>query len=261
MNVVPNKTTTRIQSLARANAILEVIEMQGEATLASITKTTGLNKTTAFYLLGSLVDLGFVQRLDCGKGFKLGMRNLELGRAVQRGMNLVDIAKLSLTKLCLSTRETVSLAVPRVSDALIVESLEGTHSVRLSSYSGTRAPYHAASCGKVILANLDEATRHAIYNSCGLNPITPKTLTGVAALESQLVDIRRDGHGFDMEEMEMEARCVAVPIFDAFGQVVAAISVAGPKSRMTMEWLREIAVLIKVETIDINKRLGSKNVT
>ena len=64
MNASPKDTSVRIQSLARGNAILGVIEKHGVATLATIARQTGLNKTTAFYLLGSLVDLGFVERLD-----------------------------------------------------------------------------------------------------------------------------------------------------------------------------------------------------
>jgi DNA-binding IclR family transcriptional regulator len=256
MNASLKDTSVRIQSLARGNAILRVIEKHGVATLATIAKQTGLNKTTAFYLLGSLVDLGFVERLDQARGFQLGLRNLELGKAVQRRMSIVDMSKPTLTKLCLATRETVNLAVPYLLDALIVESLEGTHGVRVTSYAGTRAPYHATACGKVILAYFDEASRHAIYDSRGLDAITPRTLTSVAALEAQLTEIKRVGHGFDLEEMEDSAQCVSAPIFDAFGKVAAAISVAGPKSRMTMDALTAIAALIKVETTAISKRLG-----
>ena len=256
MGASTKETKIRIQSLARGNAILEVIEKHGVATLASITRQTGLNKTTAFYLLESLVGLGFVERLDQARGFQLGLRNLELGKAVQRRMSIIETARPSLTKLCLATRETVNLAVPYLLDALIVESLEGTHGVRVTSYAGTRAPYHATACGKVILAYFDEASRHAIYNSRGLDAITPKTLTSVAALEAQLAEIRRVGHGFDLEEMEDSAQCVAAPVVDAFGKVAAAISIAGPKSRTTIESLTAIASLIKAETAEISKRLG-----
>jgi IclR family acetate operon transcriptional repressor len=256
MGASTKETKIRIQSLARGNAILAVIEKHGVATLASITRQTGLNKTTAFYLLESLVGLGFVERLDQARGFQLGLRNLELGKAVQRRMSIIETAKPSLTKLCLATRETVNLAVPYLLDALIVESLEGSHGVRVTSYAGTRAPYHATACGKVILAYLDEASRHAIYNSRGLDAITPRTLTSVAALEAQLAEIRRVGHGFDLEEMEDSAHCVAAPVVDAFGKVAAAVSIAGPKSRTTTESLTAIASLIKAETAEISKRLG-----
>jgi DNA-binding IclR family transcriptional regulator len=253
----PKYANVRIQSLARGNAILEVIERAGVATLATIARETGLNKTTAFYLLSSLVDLGFVERLDQAGGFQLGLRNLELGKAVQRRMSIIDTARPALTRLCFATKETVNLAVPYLFDALIVESLESTHGVRVTSYAGTRAPYHATALGKVILAHFDEASRHAIYDSRGLDAITPNTLTNVSTLEAQLAEIRRVGHGFDLEEMEDSAQCVAGPIFDGFGKVAASISIAGPKNRMTVVALTAIAALIKAETTEIGRRLGA----
>jgi IclR family acetate operon transcriptional repressor len=214
-----------------------------------------LNKTTAFYLVSSLAELGFVERVD--GGFRLGLRNLQLGKAVQRQTSVIDIAKPSLTRLCIATKETVNLAVPYLLDALIVESLEGIHGVRVTSYAGTRAPYHATACGKAILAHFDEASRFAVYESRGVQPITPKTLTSVEALEAQLAEVRRTGHAFDLEEMEDSAHCVSVPIFAPFGNIAAAISVAGPKSRMTMEALTTIAKLIKAEVVDVNQRLAT----
>lgn len=246
-------TRVHIQSLARANAILQVVEQNGVAPLAAIARATGLNKTTAFYLVSSLAELGFVERVD--GGFRLGLRNLELGKAVQRQTSIIEIAKPSLTRLCIATKETVNLAVPYLLDALIIESLEGIHGVRVTSYAGTRAPYHATACGKAILAHFDEASRFAVYQSRGLGSVTPKTLTCVETLEAQLVEIRRAGHAFDLEEMEDSAYCVSVPIFETFGNIAAAISVAGPKSRMTIETLTDIAKLIKVEVGEISRRL------
>lgn len=244
----------RIQSLARANAILGVIEESGTATLATIARTTGLNKTTAFYLVSSLVELGFAERVD--GGFRLGLRNLELGKAVQRRTSVIDIAKPSLNRLCIATKETVNLAVPYLLDALIVESLEGAHGLRVTSYAGTRAPYHATACGKAMLAYFDEAHRRSVYESRGLHSVTPKTLTSVSALEAELDEIRRRGHAFDLEEMEDSAQCVSAPVFSPFGDVAAAISVAGPKSRMTMETLTAIAQLIRTEAAGITQRLA-----
>jgi DNA-binding IclR family transcriptional regulator len=257
MGASPKDSRVRIQSLARGNAVLTVIAKDGVATLASIAKQTGLNKTTAFYILESLVGLGFVERKDPGQGYSLGLRNLELGKAVQRRLSIVDTATPALTKLCLATKETVNLAVPYLLDALIVVSLEGTRGVRVTSYAGTRAPYHATACGKVILAYIDEGSRQALYSACALDAITPSTVTSVAVLEAQLAEIRRVGHGFDLEEMEDGAQCVAAPIFDAFGKVAGSISVAGPTSRMPSDVRREIAALIKAQTQEISSQLGA----
>ena len=117
--------TPRIQSLARASAILDVIARTGSASLADISAATGLNKSTAFYLVESLVDLDLVGRLAERKGYCLGLRNLQLGRAVQRRLDIAALGRASLVRLCHLSKETVNLAVPHVFDAMIVESLEG----------------------------------------------------------------------------------------------------------------------------------------
>ncbi len=257
MTLPKQARTVRIQSLARASVILEAISRNGVASLAVICKATGFNKTTAFYLLESLVDLGFAERTEAPRGYRLGLRNLELGKAVQRRMNLLKVSRPALIRLCSATRETVNLAVPYLPDALIVESLEGSYGIRATSYAGTRAPHHATACGKAILAHVEETTRLAIYADRPLVAFTPNTLTDAASLERQLVEVRRIGYALDLEEMEDSAHCVAAAIFDAFGQVAGAISLSGPKSRMTLPALTEAARLIVAETAAITKRLAN----
>lgn len=249
----------RIQSLARATAILEVISRKGVASLAAICQATGLNKTTAFYLLESLVGLGFAERAAPSRGYRLGLRNLEFGAAVQRRISLLEVSRPALIRLCAETKETVNLAVPYLLDALIIESLEGSYGVRATSYAGTRAPYHATACGKVILAQFEPAERQAIYAARALAAFTPNTITDVVALEAELEEARQAGYAFDLEEYEDSAHCAAAPIFDGFGRIAGSISLAGIKNRMTPAALKEAAALIAVETRTITARLGERN--
>src|SRR5215470_13176149 len=142
----------RIQSLARASAILDVIAENGTVQLTELSAAVGLNKSTTFYLVESLADLGFAERAGDGKGYRLGLRNLELGRSVQRRLDIAAVSRPALMRLCALSKETVNLAVPYVFDAMIVESLEGAHGVRATSYAGSRASYHSTACGKAIVA-------------------------------------------------------------------------------------------------------------
>jgi DNA-binding IclR family transcriptional regulator len=247
---------TRIQSLARASAILDVIAKYDVATLTTICRETGLNKTTAFHLVESLASLGFAERAAHERGYKLGLRNLELGKAVQRRTSLLEISKPSLVRLCSSTRETVNLAVPYQFGPMIIESLESSYGVRTTSYVGTRAPYHATACGKAILAHLEPEMRKAIYASNEMVAFTPRTITDLAALEKQLAEVQQQGFAFDIEEMEDSAHCVAALIFDGFGAIAGAVSVAGLKTRMTLSVMTEFARLIMAETAVITKVLA-----
>lgn len=248
----------RIQSLARAGKILDVLVDKGTAALRDISGATGLNKTTAYYLVESLVELGFVERVGDGEGYRLGLRNLELGRAVQRRLDIVAASRPSLIRLCTLSRETVNLAVPYVFDAMIVESLEGTHGVRATSYAGSREPYHATACGKAMLAFMEPEVRSAIFQARPLDRITPSTITRREALEAQLELVRARGFATDMEEIELNAHCVAAPIWDGLGGVTGAISISGLASRLPLPVLGELAQAIIRETRAISKAMGGE---
>ena len=248
----------RIQSLARASTILDIIARKGNASLADISAASGLNKSTAFYLVESLADLDFVDRLADRKGYCLGLHNLELGRAVQRRLDIAAASRGALVRLCHLSKETVNLAVPRVFDAMIVESLEGAHGVRATSYAGSRAAYHSTACGKAILAFLEAPTRQAIYDTRGLPAVTANTVTRQDQLEEQLAMIRSFGYSVDKEENEIGANCVAAPIHDGLGEVAGSISISGLASRLDQAKLADLAAIIVHETSAISNLLGER---
>jgi DNA-binding IclR family transcriptional regulator len=250
--------TPRIQSLTRASAILDIIARKGTASLADISAAAGLNKSTAYYLVESLVDLDFVERLAERKGYHLGLRNLELGRAVQRRLDIAALSRASLIRLCHLSKETVNLAVPHVFDAMIIESLEGAYGVRATSYAGSRAAYHSTACGKAILAFLEEPVRQAIYDARGLPAVTANTVTRQDQLEEQLATIRSEGYSIDSEENETGANCVAAPIRDGLGEVGGSISVSGLASRMNRAKLVDLAAIIIQEASAISTSLGGQ---
>jgi IclR family acetate operon transcriptional repressor len=255
--LVRQRRDVRIQSLERADMILGVLVAKGTAALRDITAATGLNKTTAYYLVESLVDLGFAERVSNGHGYCLGLRNLELGRALHRRLNIASESRASLIRLCTLSRETVNLAVPYIFDAMIIESMEGTHGVRATSYVGSRAPYYATACGKVILANLETDVRDSIIQSRPLDRMTSNTITNKQELEAQLVRIKVDGYATDMEEIELNAHCVAAPIWDGLNNIAGAISISGLASRLPEPVLIDLAKAIIHETRAISKALGA----
>ena len=160
----PPKQAVRIQSLARANGILEAVAAapKGSASLTEISKALGLNKTTVFNLAASLVALGFLERGRDSTSYRLGLRNLELGSVVRARLDISDIARPALLKICAATGETANLALPNISAAIIIDSFEGRHALRSTSYAGAPSPYHSSACGKAILAHFPPAMRKAI---------------------------------------------------------------------------------------------------
>jgi DNA-binding IclR family transcriptional regulator len=254
----PPRQAVRIQSLARANGILETVAVapKGSASLTEISQALGLNKTTVFNLAASLVALGFLERGGDPAGYRLGMRNLELGSRVRARLDISAIARPALLKICAATGETANLAVPNMSAAIILDSFEGRHSLRSTSYAGAPSPYHSSACGKAILAHFPAAMRKAIFKSFPPRPHTPHTLTDLAALERELDLVRRQGYATESEENEVGQACIAAPIFDGFGEVAGAISVAGPLGRIA-EGRAQIIRIVVTHTKATSVALGA----
>jgi len=250
----------RIQSLARASAILDVVEAAGSkpARLSQISEALGLNRTTVFNLAESLVLLGFLDRVSASGGYVLGLRNLQLGQAVARQLDITEIARPSLLKLCRETGETVNFALPYIDSAMIVESYEGSHGVRPTSYAGTIAPYHATACGKALLAQMEAATRAQIYESVGLPALTPNTITDAQALEADIADVILRGYALEREETEIGASCIAMAIRGPFEHPLAAISIAGLAQRMTEAALENAHVLLKAALVQIGAAIVAR---
>lgn len=249
MKRAPSPRRARIQSLVRANAILNAIAEapEGAARITEICRATGLHKNTAATLIDTLHALGFVERDRATRHFRLGQRMLQLGRLVHSRLDISTLSRPALIRLCNATRETVNLAAPDLFDAVVVNSFEGAFSVRATAYTGWRIHYHASALGKAMLAFFDEPTRTAILQARPLVALTANTVTSIPRLEEQLRAIRETGQSVDLEEAEIGARAVAAPMIDPYGDVVGAISVSGPASRLPTPVLHEIGRQIRAE--------------
>ena len=227
MNDIP-----RIQSVGRAAALIDAMADGEWKALRLLALATGLAKPTVHHLVASLVDTGLAEHDPARGAYRLSLRFLALGRAVERRLDILPLARPILLRLSAETGETVNLAIPRPTDALIVESLEGTrHGVRVSSYAGTSAAYHSTACGRALLAHRSAADRDAVFAAAPPRAVTPRTITDRAALDTLLAGCRAQGWVVEREENEIGACCVAAPVLLA-GVAVAAVSIAGPVGRM-----------------------------
>jgi IclR family transcriptional regulator, acetate operon repressor len=234
----------RIQSIGRGRALLDAMAGGEWVALRDLARRTGLAKTTAFNLVSALVDVGLAERDASAGAYRLSLQHLVYGKAVERRLEITGIAQPHLLRLCAATRETVNLALPCSTDALIVESLEGSQSLRVSSYAGTRASYHSTACGRALLAHQPSAFRYAIYGIGSLVAATQRTITEPELIEAVLEKCRAVGWTAEVEENEVGGACVAAPIFGPGGKVVAAVSIAGPSARFTEEEIARFGALL-----------------
>jgi IclR family acetate operon transcriptional repressor len=247
----------RIQSIGRAKALLDAMAGGGWIGLRDLAAATGLVKTTVFNLVNALADVGLVERDPEVGAYRLGLHHVVYGRAVERRLDIISIAKPHLVQLCTATRETVNLALPGPGEATIVESLEGSHNLRVTSYSGTAASYHATACGRALLAYQPESFRRMVYSTGRLARLTDKTIIDPDELEQLLEDCRNRGWTLEVEENETGSACIAAPIFDMTGKAVASVSVAGPAARFQPEAREALARTLLEHLSRVSEDLGA----
>lgn len=229
----------QIQSLARADAILSAIAKAPSARvrLVDVAKELGLHKNTVFSILNTLCALGYAKRVMNSHEYALGSRVIELARASESNLDILRQFKPLMLRLVGAVNESVSLAIPAGRDVLIVNTIESSHGVRGARYLGRHSPYHASAVGKAILASISLPERDAVLESADLPKLTPKTINTRTALLHHLEEVGKRGFAMSMEEEEIGANAVAVPLISPMGEVLGAVAIWGPAPRLTQDTL------------------------
>lgn len=197
-------------------------------TLAELGRRTGLPKGTLHRLAGDLVTTRLLER--DGDSYRLGRATFELGMRASVERGLLEVATPFMEDLYESTHETVHLGVREGQEVVYVAKIGGHRQAQAPSRVGGRLPLYCTAIGKALLAHAPEEVRTAIVAQ-GLTRRTPRTLTAPGLLNQQLDRVLDTDIAFEFEESAIGLVCVASPVYDADGTVVAAVSVAGPITR------------------------------
>ncbi|MCP5247022.1 MAG: IclR family transcriptional regulator [Candidatus Accumulibacter sp.] len=249
----PQAEKASIQVIERMMSLLDVLaDMPEPASLKVLAKNTGLHPSTAHRILAVMTSAAIVERHDAGT-YALGIRLLELGNLVKSRINIRQIALPYMQQLHELVGEAVNLGIRHEDEIIYVErTSSGRSLVRVVYLVGGRAPLHLTSVGKLFLAADAAADVRAYARRTGLPGKTPHSLTRLEALEKELDKIRRHEVAFDNEEAEIGLRCIAAPVLDDEGQMVAGLSVSAPSDRHNADW----AKAIKLTASEISRALG-----
>lgn len=247
-----------IQSLQRGLGILEVVAARGSgAPLAEISRELGLHPSTAFHLLRTLVALGYLSQDASTRRYRLDSKVFHLVASVSTEGQLVDVAESFVAELARESRETSHLAVYEHGLAVVICKVDGSGPLMVSERIGTRRPLHCTAIGKVLLAYLHEPEVLAVLSQMRLLRYTAKTITDRASLERELARVRDRGYALDDEEFSQGVRCVAAPVFNVSGQLVAALGLSGPTIRVTRERMAELITLVTGSARRLSRHLGA----
>lgn len=245
------------QSLDRAFQLVEIIaEANKPLPLKEITAESKLPKPTVYRLLTALETWGYLDQ-DQDKNYRLGTKLLYLGNKVKESIDIPKLAYPYLKKLNDATKETIFLGVLDKGRSLYVAKLDSHHSVRLASGVGSRNYLHCTSLGKCLLSGIDDAGINHLVEKHGMPKRTVMTITEPSVLLETIKEVKDRGYAIDDGENEDGVRCVAAPIKNFQGEVVAAISISGPAQRITFEYIEnELLEKLLMTATDISKALG-----
>jgi IclR family KDG regulon transcriptional repressor len=245
-----------IQSLERAFAILEQVARKREGiSLAELSKAVGLHNSTAFHLLKTMVQLGYITQMRESKRYRIGSRLFTLAAGALDETSFLELATPVLEKLTQETGEAAHFAIRSGNEIVVIARTAGSGMLQLSSRTGTR-PAHATALGKVLLAALAPEQLAQFLTGMEMRRYTPKTIVGREALLRELEEVRKKGIAFDDGEFDAELRCVAVPVYDFAGRVAGAIGISGPIWRLSLQALQDKAKQARVSAAELSTGLG-----
>ncbi len=240
------------QTLMRGLDILEAVS-EGVIDLADLARRTGMTYSTAHRILSALQSRHYVRR-DPVRGYRLGRKMLELGYRAYSQVDLTQIAHPILEELARETADTVHLGYAEEDQVIYLDKIASRRAVEISSRIGGSKPLISTGIGKALLLDAPEEQWRRLYER------TAHLLRMPGTLEDWLQAMRHyaaSGYSCDLGEDEQSIHCVAAPLRDSSGSIIAAISVSSTVEHMGPERVRELAPVVMEAARRISAELGA----
>jgi DNA-binding IclR family transcriptional regulator len=223
------------QSLERGLAALKQLA-EGPRTLDQLAATLDVHKSTAMRLLRTLEGNRFVRREDVHH-YRLGSALFDLANRALEELDVRAAARPHLVELGESSGHTVHLATYEDDQVVYIDKVDSRQPVRMYSRIGKRAPVHCTAVGKVLVAEWSQERRSRLVQRLDYSRLTENTVTSPTGFADELDQVCRQGYAVDRSEHEDFIHCIAAPIRNARGEVVAAMSLSVPKVLLDFDGL------------------------
>lgn len=255
MTETPEGNKYNIQNVTRALQVLFTFSSsQHEWSLDQLASKLEVNKTSLLRILRTLESERFLLRRD--QLYRLGPKVLDLANVYLSTLSIHRVAQTHMEALACTCQQTISLAILEQTEVVYIAIEQTQREVGIQSEIGGRHPAHATALGKVMLADLSDDEVRELYAGVTLQRLTHRTIVDLDQLLMRLQEVRADGFAVDDEERGIGIRCVAAPIHDRRGAVIAGLSLAGPIFHMTDDILPSYRNALLSATREISRELG-----
>jgi DNA-binding IclR family transcriptional regulator len=256
MTLRPKYDGKLINSLARGAKILRLLgDADAPVGVTEVAERLKVDPSTAYRLLVTLEAGGLVQQDLDSKKYSIGYGILEIAFALLRRLSVVTLADPYLRSIAALTGESTHVAVLDGPRAVFVGRQSGAGILRVETTIGSSEPAYCTAVGKALLADSIEPDLRQLFAEPMMR-YTPQTITTIEGLVVELERIRRNGYAYDDEELHAGVRCVAAPIRDHRGRIVAAFGLSMPATRLTREDLPGLVGHITRAAENVSSQLG-----
>ena len=249
-----------INSIIRASHILKCLSGgKSHFKMSELARHVGLDRSTTYRILLSLERTGFVEKDEKAGTYSLGLAAFEIGNAYLSQMDLIQICRPIMADLAQKVQETVHLAVLSDTEIVYVDKADSPRSLGVMSKMGQRAPVYCTALGKTLLAFQPGHEQSRIIHDIRLIPLTPRTITSKQKLVEELKGIRKQGYALDRREIEEDVECIGAPIRNHIGDVIAAISISGPRRKIHTPDEKQFVSLVTEAAAFISSKMGYRD--
>ncbi len=251
--------TPPVQSVERALSVLEAVAQSAEPVpLAHLTEVLGIDPSSVFRLANTLKRRGFLANPNGRKHYVLGPAVWRLSREYDWSQMLISICHEPIKALANRTGETAHLAIREARRVLFIDhhASTGGQGVIVPGQSGKLLPLHCTAHGKALLADFGLAELKALFGTTPLERYTARTSASPSELARACERVRADGYAVDAGEYLDDVGCVAAPLRDRGGIVIASIGISAPATRMSKRRGSVIAQHVRETAREINAVLG-----
>ena len=251
-----SKQQDSVSSVLKVFGILQALGDEHEIGVTELSQRVMMSKSTVYRFLQTMKSLGYVRQEGENDKYSLTLKLFDLGAKALQHVDLIRIADQQMRILSKETRETIHLGTMEEESIVYLHKIDSLYNLRMYSRVGRRNPLYSTAIGKVLLAWRDRDEVKQILEGVEYKRSTERTITSTEALLPVLDQVREQGYGEDNEEQEEGLRCIAVPVFDRFGVVIAGLSISFPTLRFSEERLQEYVAMLHTAARKISAQMG-----
>lgn len=256
INRNPRRDSSRLSSVTTAIHLLKSFsEIDTELGISELAKRLGVAKSTVHRLAGTLLEEGLLKQNPDNGRYSLGVGLFSLGSLVRSGLDVTSESKHLLMELRERTQENVRLAVLERQSIVLLHDFESPQTLRLRSLTGQLKPAFCTAEGLCLLSGLREP-QLSKFLEYPRSSRTAKTVTDEEPLRLAIRRVKRTGYAVEDEECDEGTRCLAAPVHNGEGRIVAAVGIAGPRVRIRKSQFTQLAPIVMETTQKISERLG-----